>query len=252
LVQAPLTGADGKVYMVAQGPVSVGGDLRVKNIDMSTSSKTTGRIPGGGLVEREIPVNVVGENDVVRYALQVPDYTSSARMAMAINETFRQIKPEYDSIAQAKDASLIEVSIPGEYRQNPVEFMAAIEQVEFNVEEHSNKVVVNERTGTVVMGMKVAIDAVAVAHGNLNVNIAVTSRVNEPPFFAPGTSALYFNHTNVKVEGAGGNLIALPESATISDLVTALNMIGATPRDLIAILQAIKAAGALHADIEIL
>jgi flagellar P-ring protein precursor FlgI len=98
----------------------------------------------------------------------------------------------------------------------------------------------------------VAIDTVAVAHGNLNVNIQVTSRVNEPPLFEANTSALYFNHTNLKVEGGGGNLMTLPESATIADLVTALNLIGATPRDVISILQAIKAAGALHADIEIM
>jgi flagellar P-ring protein precursor FlgI len=253
LVQTPLKGADGKVYAVAQGPVSVGGQLggRVGSL-LTAGPTTTGRIPGGALVEAEIPATVVGENDIIRYALQLPDYTTSARMAMAINETFAQLKPEFSAIAAAKDASVVEVQIPQEYRQNPVEFMAAVEQVNFNVEERSNKVVVNERTGTVVMGMKVALDTIAVAHGNLNVNIQVTSRVNEPPFFSPGTSALYFNHTNLKVEGGGGNLVTLPESATIADLVTALNLIGATPRDVISILQAVKAAGALHADLEIM
>jgi flagellar P-ring protein precursor FlgI len=251
LVQTPLKGADGKVYAVAQGPVSVGGQLGGRAGSLIANGPTTsGRVPDGGLIEREIPVNAVGENDRIDYALQIPDLTSAARMAMAINQTFKQLKPEYDGIAAAKDASTVSVTIPPEYTANPVEFMAAVEQVEFNLEEHANKVVVNERTGTV--GMKVAIDTVAVAHGNLNVNIQVTSRVNEPPLFEANTSALYFNHTNLKVEGGGGNLVTLPESATIGDLVTALNLIGATPRDVISILQAIKAAGALHADIEIM
>jgi len=253
LVQTPLKGADGKVYAVAQGAVSVGGQLGGKAGSLIANGPTTsGRVPNGGIVEREIPVNAVGENDRIDYAMMIPDYSSSARMAMAINQTFKQLKPEYDGIAAAKDASTVSVTIPPEYTANPVEFMAAVEQVEFDAEEHANKVVVNERTGTVVMGQKVAIDTVAVAHGNLNVNIQVTSRVNEPPLFEANTSALYFNHTNLKVEGGGGNLMTLPESATIADLVTALNLIGATPRDVISILQAIKAAGALHADIEIM
>jgi flagellar P-ring protein precursor FlgI len=253
LVQTPLKGADGKVYAVAQGAVSVGGELggRVGSL-IAHGPQTTGRIPNGALIEQEIPATVVGEDSKIRYALQIPDYSTSARMAMAINEEFAKLKPDYSDIAQAKDASTVEVTVPEEFQHNPVEFMAAVEQVNFNVEEVANKVVVNERTGTVVMGMDAAIDTVAVAHGNLNVNILETDQFSQPVPFQPGSSALYFENKNLHVEGGGGNLVALPESATIADLVAALNLIGATPRDLISILQAIKAAGALHADLEIL
>ncbi len=102
------------------------------------------------------------------------------------------------------------------------------------------------------MGMKVGIDTVAVAHGNLNVNVMVSNQVSQPAWFEPGKSALYFSNSNLNVKGGGGNLVTLPETASVADLVTALNTIGATPRDLISILQAIKEAGALHADLEIL
>ncbi len=253
LVQTPLKAADGKVYAVAQGPVSVGGKLYGKiGSLLSRGPMTTGRIPNGAIVEQAVPATVVGEDDRIDYALQIPDYTTAARMAMAINETFAQLKPAYANVAQAKDASTVEVTVPQEFRHNVVDFMAAVEQVQFNIEEVSNKVVVNERTGTVVMGMNVAIDTVAVAHGNLNVNIQVTNQVSQPNYFQPGSSALFYNNENIHVKGAGGNLVALPETATIADLVAALNVIGATPADLISILQAINAAGALHGDLEIM
>jgi flagellar P-ring protein precursor FlgI len=184
--------------------------------------------------------------------LRTPDMTSAARMAMAINESFGAMKPDYRNIASAKDAKTVEVEIPVDFREYPVEFMAAVEQIEFNIEERSDKVVVNERTGTVVIGFKVAIDTCAVSHGSLNVNVKSTNQVSQPAWFQPGASALFYNNQNLDVRGGGGNLVTLPESATVQDLVSALNAIGASPRDLIAILQAIKAAGALHGDLEIL
>jgi flagellar P-ring protein precursor FlgI len=253
LIQTPLKGANGKVYAVAQGAISVGGQLggKVGSL-LAHGPTTTGRVPNGAMIEQEIPATVVNEESKIRYALQTPDYSTCARMAMAINEEFKKLKPDYSDIAQAKDASIVEVTIPDEFLHNQVEFMAAVEQVSFNVEEVSNKVVVNERTGTVVMGMDATIDTVAVAHGNLNVNIQVTDQFSQPAWFQPGSSALYFENKNLHVQGGGGNLVALPESATVADLVSALNLIGATPRDLITILQSIKAAGALHADLEIL
>jgi flagellar P-ring protein precursor FlgI len=144
------------------------------------------------------------------------------------------------------------VRIPVDFENYPTDFMAAIEQVEVEVEERSSRVIVNERTGTVVMGFKVGIDTVAVAHGNLNVNVQVSSQISQPAWFAPGQSALYFNNSNFNVKGGGGSMVTIPESASVADLVAALNTIGASSRDLIAILQAIKEAGALHGDLEIL
>jgi flagellar P-ring protein precursor FlgI len=254
LMQVPLKGADGKVYAVAQGAVSVGEQMggRIGGLISAQGYRASGRVPSGGLIENEVPATVVGEDFHIQYVLRTPDLSSAARMAMAINQTFGKLKDDYKAIAAAKDAGTVDVQIPPDFRDYPVEFMAAVEQVEFNIEERADRVVVNERTGTVVIGFKVAIDTCAIAHGNLNVNVKVTNQVAEPAWFQPGSSALYFNNQNINVSGGGGNLVTMPETATVQDLVSALNAIGATPRDLISILQAIKEAGALHGDLEIL
>jgi flagellar P-ring protein FlgI len=253
LIQTPLKAVNGVVYAVAQGPVSVGESLagRVGSL-IARTHLTTARIPGGALVENEVPATVVGEDNIIRYVLRAPDYTTAARMAMAINDTFRALNEKYFEVARTIDAATIEVQIPSDFEDYPVEFMAALEQVEFEVEEKSNKVVVNERTGTVVMGMKVRLDTVVVAHGNLNVNVQVTNQVSQPNWFQPNRSALYFSNSNIQMQGGGDNVVTLPESSTVADLVAALNTIGATPRDLIAILQAIKEAGALQGELEIM
>jgi len=254
LVQVPLKGADGKVYAVAQGAVSVGDQMggRLGSLISSAGYKTAGRVPSGAIIENEVPATVVGDDNRIEYVLRTPDLSSAARMAMAINDTFVKLKPDYAGIATAKDAKTVDVEIRADFRDYPVEFMAAVEQIEFNPEEMGDKVVVNERTGTVVIGFKVAIDTCAVAHGNLNVNVRTTNQTSQPAWFQPGASALYYNNQNINVKGGGGNLVTLPESATVQDLVSALNAVGASPRDLIAILQAIKEAGALHGDLEIL
>jgi len=253
LIQTPLKAANGVVYAVGQGSVSIGEQLagRVGGL-LASRGRTTGRIPNGAIVENEVPATVVGEENVIRYVLAIPDYTTAARTSMAINETLKAIKEDYGDSAKAKDASVIEVRIPADFEEYPADFMAAVEQVEVEVEDKANKVVVNERTGTVVMGMKVGIDTVAVAHGNLNVNVSTSNQVSQPAWFAPGQSALYFSNSNLSVKGGGGSLVTLPESASVADLVAALNTIGASSRDLIAILQAIKEAGALHGELEIL
>lgn len=253
LIQTPLKAANGLVYAVAQGAVSVGEQLGGKVGGLiSGRGRTTGRVPGGAIVENEVASTVVGEESLIRYVLKNPDYTTAARLAMAINAVLAGIKEEYGDSARARDASMVEVRVPVDFEDYSADFMAAVEQVEVEVEERSNKVVVNERTGTVVMGMKVAIDTVAVAHGNLNVNVLLSNQVSQPAWFAPGQSALYFSNANMSVKGGGNGLVTLPESASVADLVQALNTIGATPRDLISILQAMKEAGALHADLELM
>jgi flagellar P-ring protein precursor FlgI len=254
LVQVPLKGADGKVYAVAQGAVSLGDQMggKLGSLISSRAYKTAGRVPSGALIENEVPATVVGEDNTLQYVLEQPDLSNAARMAMAINAEFGKMKTEYSTIATAKDAKTVDVEIPADFRDYPVEFMAAVEQIDFNVEETANRVVVNERTGTVVIGFKVAIDTCAVAHGNINVNVKSTNQASQPAWFAPGASALYYSNQNVEVKGGGSTLVALPESATVQDLVAALNAVGASPRDLISILQAIKEAGALHGELEIL
>ncbi len=254
LIQTPLKGADGKVYAVAQGAVSIGEQMggRLGGLISSTGYSTAGRVPDGALVENEVPSTVVDDDNVIRYALKIPDMSSAARMAMAINQTFAGVDPRYADIASAKNAGEVDVAVPADFREYPVEFMAAVEQVQFNIEEHADKVVVDERTGTVVIGFKVQIDTCAIAHGNLNVNVRTTDEASQPAWFQPGSSALYFDNENLNVKGGGGNLVTIPETATVQDLVNALNVIGATPRDLISILQAIKEAGALHGDLEIM
>jgi flagellar P-ring protein precursor FlgI len=254
LVQVPLKGADGKVYAVAQGAVSIGEQLggRIGSLISAKGYRTAGRVPSGAIIENEVPATVVGEDNRIQYILRTPDLSSAARMAMAINDTFKKLKPEYGQMASAKDAKTVEVEIPADFRDYPVEFMAAVEQVEFNPEERSDRVVVNERTGTVVMGFKVTIDSCAVAHGSLNVNVKTTNQASQPAWFQPGASALFYNNQNIDVRGGGANLVTMPETATVADLVSALNAIGASSRDLISILQAIKEAGALHGELEIM
>ncbi|MGH7442661.1 MAG: flagellar basal body P-ring protein FlgI [bacterium] len=254
LMQVPLKGADGKTYAVAQGAVSIGEQMggRLGGLISARGYSTAGRIPDGALIENEVPSTVVDDDYTIEYALKIPDMSSAARMTMAINQTFANLDPRYADIASAKDAGTVEVQIPADFRQYPVEFMAAVGQVQFNIEEQADRVVVDERTGTVVIGFKVGIDTCAIAHGNLNVNVRTTDEMSQPAWFQPGASALYFHNRNINVKGGGGNLVAIPETATVQDLVAALNAIGATPRDLISILQAIKAAGALHGDLVIM
>ncbi len=254
LVQVPLRGGDGKIYAVAQGAISVGEQMggSIGSLLSASAYSTAGRVPDGAIIETAVPATVVGDDFVVEYVLKIPDLSSAARMAMAINQTFARLDNRYATIATAKDAATVDVQIPADFREYPVEFMAAVDQVQFNIEELSDKVVVDERTGTVVIGFKVAIDTCAIAHGNINVNVRQTDQVSQPAWFQPGSSALYFNNRNFNVRGGGGNLVAVPETATVQDLVAALNAVGASPRDLISILQAIKEAGALHGDLEIL
>ncbi len=187
LVQVPLKGADGKVYAVAQGALSVGDQMggRLGSLISSRAYKTVGRVPDGALIENEVPATVVGEDNRLEYVLKQQDLTNAARMAMAINTEFAKMKPEYGAIASAKDAKTVDVEIPADFREYPVEFMAALEQIDFNVEETADRVVVNERTGTVVIGFKVAIDTCAVAHGNINVNVRTTNEASRRPGSRP-------------------------------------------------------------------
>ena len=242
LLFTPLRGADGQIYAVAQGPVSVGGFLA--GGDGATVQKnhlTVGRIPNGGLVERSVPV---GLRDKVSLILREPDFTTMARIKERINSTFGM------EIARPIDGMKMEIVIPEGYRDRVVEFLSRIEGLDVPVDVRS-KVVINERTGTIVMGEHVRVSTVAVSHGNLSVEIRRSAEVSQPPPLSPGATVVV-PQEEIAVKEEEARLLMVEEGVTIGDLVRALNTLGVTPRDLIAILQAIKAAGALQADLELI
>lgn len=247
LLLTPLQGGDGKVYAVAQGPLSVGGFQFIAAGTSETVQKnhpTVGRIPGGATIEREVPMSLNPQG--VTVTLSSPDFTTAARLSKAVNGELG------GSLARAVDPGTVVVSVPADYRERLVEFVSRVENAKVEIDAPA-KVVINERTGTVIMGSEVRIRSVAVSHGNLSIHIKSELQVSQPPPFAPqGSQTTVVPQTQTTVKEEKGNLVLLPEGASIGEVVKALNAIGATPRDLIAILQAIKQAGALQAALEIM
>ncbi|MGD0565892.1 MAG: flagellar basal body P-ring protein FlgI [Candidatus Goldiibacteriota bacterium] len=247
LLQTTMKGLDDNVYAVAQGPVSTGDSgSAMSSIVAMNKRATTGRVPNGGLVEKEVPVTIMDDRNNMFLILDIPDFTSADRVMYAINSQF------WGKIAAADDAATVKIHVPFDFQNDVVSFAAAVEGLYVEIEEKSNKIVVNERTGTVVMGGDVTIDNVAVAHGNYNVNIAVSKQLSQPNPFVPGASAMEYEDSSIKVEGGGNQLVTMPEGANVQDLVNALNVLGASPKDIISIIQALKAANAIHADLEIM
>jgi flagellar P-ring protein FlgI len=244
LVMCPLKGADGRVYAVAQGSVSIGGfaaggggDSVVKN------HPTAGMVPNGALVEREVVMQLNNLKEIT-VALDTQDFTTAARTAAGINHELG------GTPARAVDSRTIKVDVPAAYTGNIPSLLARIETVDV-VPETIAKVVVNERTGTVVMGSNVRLSPVAIAHGNIHVQISTTPIVSQPGALSGGDTVVT-QDTKVVVSEDAGQLFILPGQSTIGDLVTSLNAVGISPRDLVAILQAIKSAGALQAQLEII
>lgn len=243
LLQTPLRAGNGQVYAVAQGPLSIGGfSSGSGGSGQQKNFLTTANLPNGAMVEREVPVQMDRNGDI-RLALSQPDFTTAARISDAINARF-------GGIAVAKDAGTVQITVPYTYADNIVSFVAALEELPV-VPDTAAKVVVNERTGTVVIGANVTIDEVAVTQGGLSIQIKKDTNVSQPPPLSNGTTAATTN-TSVTVQEPPANLILLPATANVGDVVKALNSVGATPRDVISLLQAIKAAGALHADLQIM
>jgi flagellar P-ring protein FlgI len=244
LLQAPLLGADGKVYAVAQGPLSVGGFVGGSGggggASVQKNHPTVAQIPGGALIEREIPAEVVRE-DSLELLLREPDFTSAARLAAAINEVFA-------SHAQAVDSTTVRVRVPEGHLTAPVDFIARLEAVEVTPDSPA-RIIINERTGTIVANARIRIAACAVSHGDLTISIASTLDVSQPsPLSQTGTTVVT-PRTETKVNESKAALIALPELPTIEKVASALNAIGVTPRDMMSIFQAMKQAGALQAEL---
>jgi len=242
LLITPLVGGNGKVYAVAQGAVSLGGfAISGQNASQTKNHPTVGKIPNGASIERAAPDVLRKNQDHITLDLRQPDFNTAVHMQDAINA---QLGP---GTASAVDAGTVEVK---NTMGNAVELLARVEPIDITTD-HPAIVVIDERTGTIVMGQDVRIDTVAVAHGNLSVSISEKPQVSQPnPFGAGKTTTV--NRTQLKVKEQKAKLIVLPHKVSLSDLVSALNAVGATPSDLIAVLQAIKAAGALHAELKII
>lgn len=244
LLITPLKGGDGNTYAVAQGPIDLGGFAVSGGGDSAQKNHpTVGTIPQGALVERAIPFDLFQSNKI-RIVLRSPDFTTMTRVVAALNR--RIGKPA----AVAIDSAAVEVPIDPEARGNPVGLIAALEQVEIE-QDLGARIIVNERTGTIIMGEKVTINKVALAHGNLNISIRTENQVVQPNALAGGQTAQVSN-VDINVGEEVESLRIVGGEVTLGDLVKALNAIGATPRDLIAIFTALKAAGALNAELVVM
>ena len=244
LLMTPLKAGNGQVFAVAQGPVNTGGfSAGGSGGSVQKNFPTVGRVISGALVEREVDMNF-NRRSSLTLSLRQPDFTTASRVSDAINALF------YGSIAETQDAGTIQVKVPSAYVGNLVELVAMIEKL--NVEPDAvARVVINERTGTVVMGENVRLSTIAIAHGNLSIVIKESSQVSQPLPFSKGETVVTPD-TNIAVKEEGKQLVLMEAGTSIGDVVRALNALGVSPRDLIAIFQAIKAAGALQADLEVI
>jgi flagellar P-ring protein precursor FlgI len=245
LLLTPLQGPDGRVYAVAQGALSVGGAAAsgASGDTVQKNHPTVGRIPGGALVEREVP-NAL-DPSAVTLMLQRPDATTAVRLAAAVNAMGE------GDVARAVDPSTVAVTVPGAYQRQLMEFIARIEGLTVTVDAPA-RVVINERTGTIIMGSQLTISTVAIAHGNLTIQVREEPEVSQPAPFAPhGAATVVVPRSSVAIREEKASL-TMVGGVSIGDVVQGLNALGVTPRDLISILQAIRQAGALMADIEIM
>jgi flagellar P-ring protein FlgI len=246
LVLTSLRGADGSVYAVAQGPVVTGGFIAGRaGTTQTVNHPTVGRIPNGALVERAAPS--VEPKSVVRLQLRDSDFTTAARIAEALNQKFSS---GGKAPAQADNAGLVSVAIPPEYTTRITEFLAELENLTVDADGPA-RVVINERTGTIVLGKDVRIRPVAILHGNLSVEIQTKLDVSQPAPLSQGTTT-EVPQTTVGAREEKARSVLLRDGATIEELVRAMAAIGSTPRDIIAILQTLRSAGALDADIEVI
>lgn len=245
ILVTPLIGADGEVYAVAQGTVAVSGfSAQGQGASVTRGVPTAGRIANGAIVEREIQFSLA-EMPVVRLSLRNPDFTTAQRVAAAINAQLRS------GAAHATDPSSVLLTVPGVRRGDVVGLITEIEQLRVEPDQIA-KVVIDEKSGVIVMGENVRISTVAVAQGNLTVKVTETPQVSQPNAFGQGDTTVV-PRTDIQVdEGAEKRMTVLPATVSLQELVQSLNALGVGPRDMITILQSIKAAGALQAEIEVM
>jgi len=249
LLLPPLKGPDGKVYAVAQGPVSLGGGYTALGVGakISKDHQTAGRITAGVLLERAIPSNVISQNGQVMINLSKPDFTTARRMSEALNRSAMNIA------AQALSPGVIAVDIPENFKGNPIGFISALESIEV-APDNPARIVVNERTGTVIIDKNVRIAPVAVAHAGLHITIKTEQIVSQPNPFGTGQTVVVPDTTLTVKEPERHQLIEIPggNGISLSEIVQALNSLGVTPRDLIAVFEALREAGALQAELVVM
>ena len=244
LLMTQMKAANGETVALAQGPLSTGGS----SAESSGSSKrtaitTSARIPNGGIIEREIHTEI-GDHMGMNLLLDRTDFTMANRVAQAITAN---VAP-----ARAIDGSTIRVILPDQFVDNRVAFLSKIENVTVDSVDEIAKVVVNERTGTIVIGNSVRLLPAAVAHGGITVSVTATNDVSQPNAFTAGGQAIGVTNAQIDIQKEKGALVELGGNATLQDLVAALNSLGVAPSDLISVLQALKAAGSLEATLEII
>ena len=245
LLMTSLRGTNGQVYAVAQGPIVTGGFVAGRGgVSQTVNHPTVGRSPNGATVERAAPSAEPSAH--VRLQLRTADFTTSVRIAQVINGKFGSDKP----IAKAENSALVDVATPLDWTSKTADFIASLEELNVEVDAIA-RIVVNERTGTIVMGKDVRVAPVAILHGNLSVEIQTRLLVSQPGPLSQGKTEVVPEQTVAAKDAATKNVV-LKEGATIEELVRALTAIGSTARDIIAILQNLRAAGALDAELEVI
>lgn len=246
LLVTPLLGADGEVFAVGQGPVQIGGFSAQGNGQSITKGvPTAGRIPNGAIIEREIGFEL-RQLETVKLSLRNPDFTTAQRITDAINAHAGT------AAAASLDSGTVQLHVPERYRGNMVAFLTDIEQLPIRTDQPA-KVVIDERSGVIVMGEKVRISTVAIAQGNLTIRVTETPQVSQPNAFSETGDTVVVDRTDIEVDEQGDRRLGIVGSGvSLQDLVNGLNALGVGPRDMITILQAVKAAGALQAEIEVM
>ncbi len=244
LLVTPLTGPDGQVYAIAQGPVQAGGfEVSAAGSRTQKNQPTSGTVPSGASIERAVLANL--EKGPLLLGLRRPDFTTALRISDAINKALG------GESAHALDPASVEIRPAAEWKGKMVGLLAKIETLEVDPDQRA-RIVVSERTGTIVAGEGVRIRPVAVAHGGLSIQVKQTPFASQPNAMSQGGRTVTGRTANIEAREATGRAVALPATTTVEDLVKALNMIGVGPRDLVAVLEAMKAAGAIDADLEVM
>ncbi len=244
LLVTPLYGADGEIYAVSQGQLTIGGFVAEGTAESVTRGvPTAARIPSGAIIEREVEFEL-DQLERIRIALRNPDFTTAERIARAINGRFEA------AIARATDPATVALSVPLPYRGRTAALLTEVEQLVVEPDQAA-RVLVDEKSGIIVMGDDVRISRVAVAQGNLTVRITEQPQVSQPNPLAEGDTVVV-PRTQVEIDEGGGRMVVLEEGVSLQALVAGLNALGVGPRDLISILQAIKAQGALQAEIVVM
>jgi flagellar P-ring protein precursor FlgI len=242
LLMTPMKGSDGNVYAIAQGNVVIGGaGASSGGSKTQVNQLSAGRVPNGAIVERAVE-GAFSAGPSVRFLLHTADFTVARRVAEAINAELG------GSLAAAADARVVEVQAPNNASAR-VTFLARLENLQVEIPGAAARVIINARTGSVVMNQAVRLEQCAVAHGSLTVTISNTPIVGQPGLLLPGAVT---QQTDVKLQQDGMGIMALPAGANLADVVKALNLLGASPQDLISILQAMQSSGSLRAELEII